>query len=515
MDRALRNERNRLPTKTEQVLVWTGLLALAAMSYISCNLAVSLMIAACAIAVIRWPDWSLAIAAFILGFRQIFVLNASQSIIVMAAVLGMVALQTALDRRTLPVLTTFQHRPLLLLLALSLGLDVAHLPWDWSDESKHRFAWHALAMFAAIRAAALASDARAMRALRNSVVAAAAIGALISAIYLYLPWPALIGDRFVHTEIMRLDGVRDGANATALSLLPVVIAALLAQPDLNRPWSLLLIAASAIALYATASKSALVAFAVALLFGFLAGRPKQTAIYLLAATAAGLVWYGAIEAPLKRHAAMGWTVAHLSNDSALVDAYAFYVEGKPSTKGINEADTRRPIGRALSSLRIETRSDPLIRQERKAPIPLFDTGSRYLLWNAGLQVVSAHPWWGIGAAGWPQQMRARLGRPYLSPHNGLLQATGSYGFMGGLIYLAILARVFWLIFRREGESWPLWVIGSIFCFELFDVSSILTPTVFTPMIWMLFGWIDEGSFSPNCWWRPRRGTSADELVLPA
>ena len=68
---------------------------------------------------------------------------------------------------------------------------------------------------------------------------------------------------------------------------------------------------------------------------------------------------------------------------------------------------------------------------------LLATGQRLRLLKAGLEIISNHPWWGIGHKEWPTVMQEVTGYPFLSPHNGLLETWGSYGILGALLYIAL------------------------------------------------------------------------------
>jgi hypothetical protein len=503
--------------------LWVGFLLIAALSFVSPIAAVALLAAACLLAMAKWPNSALGVATFVLGFKQIFGLDPSQTRLLMLVALGGVATQALCDRRSWTIAQHLQRYPLLALLAISLLLDAAHVASAPSQESALRLGWHLLTTLAALRTAALADDVEAMRSLKYSLIAAGILIALISMIYLYVPWPALVGDIFVHTEILRLVGVQDDANSIARWFLPAAIAALMAHDRHQSAWTFLFVVAAAIVLYATASKSGLIWFGFAwLLTVFFSGRWRAAGTAVLAMAVGAALWFGAIEHPLKRYAATWWYEAKISNDGAVAVAYDLYTKPNSIYEHLSKYAPKALFGNFLMSLRVNTSSVPLavdpkmqaantsgwrtfkaardwshIHDARIKVIPgsdyslaIFESGNRRRLWTIGFNVFRSHFWWGIGAEGWPDEMIHHLGFPYVSPHDGFLHVAGSYGLLGALLYIAALWRIGWLVLARQGDQWALFTVACYFGFELFDVSCVFTPTIIGAVICMLIGRVE-------------------------
>jgi hypothetical protein len=66
------------------------------------------------------------------------------------------------------------------------------------------------------------------------------------------------------------------------------------------------------------------------------------------------------------------------------------------------------------------------------------TGQRDRLWGAGLAIVGEHWLIGIGPHRWMAEYQARLGFPFDTPHDALLELWGGYGLAGVALYLALL-----------------------------------------------------------------------------
>jgi len=525
---------------------WAAFLLAAMLSYLAPMAAVAAMTAVSLGAMALWPRRSLGIAAFVLGFKEIFNLDPGHSRYVMATTLTYLGLQTLLDRRSWRLCRNLHSHPLLALLILSLILNALHVALSPDAEGTVRLIWHLLGILTAFRAATLSDDTIAMASLKRSLIAGGAAIAILSALYLYIPMPALVGDVFIHTEVLRLVGIQDDANSIARWILPAAMAALIAA-NAKRPIpTLLWVMLWGMALLATASKSGLIWFAVALLaLPFFTKRWKEMAASLLAVGLGAVLWFGVIEHPLKRHAATSWYESGLSNDGAVTVAYDLYTKTKPYYARLDKYAPKSIFGNFITSLRIRTTSEPIVidaNPETPPPRPrlilppagepnkkafvtnrdwskihdapkkdvqsklakteavkaeqeelgILETGDRRRLWLAGIHIFGSHPWWGIGAMGWPAEMIKEVRFPYSSPHNGFLQVSGSYGLLGALLYLAAIARLGWLIIRRRGDIWVLSSLSCAFAFELFDVSSIFTPTLIGAVSSMLIGVLEGG-----------------------
>jgi|GEM_PF-655457 len=539
-----------------------GFLILALLSYLNPGWATVALSVWCVATGIILPELPLGVAVFALSFKQLFYLDSSHTQLVMASAVAVVALQALLDRRTVFIVRHLSRYPLLALLVFSLFLDAAHLFPALDQESLKRLAWHLLSVLAALRAAAMARNTTAMNALKFFLVAAGAIGAVISAIYLYAPMPHLVGNVFIHTEILRLVGVQDDSNSVARWLLPAIMAAIISQDRHPTKLSWAALVGLCILLESTASKSGLIWLMTGMLaLPVLTGRWRHAGHSLLAVATASIVWFGALEIPVKHHAARWWYSSGISSDGAVIVSYDIYVRQNSFFKHLNKYAPHAFFGDLLTSLRLRTQSTPMVIDakpvERPAPAPatpltvlsgqmpdgesfktarnwthirdkrkdepaiqpalpigttqkiqdkkeapppelaILESGSRLSLWRAGIDVIRLHPWWGIGVTGWPKQFLKRLGFPHISPHNGFLHVTGSYGILGAALYLAALARIGWMILKVRSDLWTLSVVALSFAFELFDVSCVFTPTLIGTAICIMIGRLEGASLPPQ------------------
>jgi hypothetical protein len=69
------------------------------------------------------------------------------------------------------------------------------------------------------------------------------------------------------------------------------------------------------------------------------------------------------------------------------------------------------------------------------------TGQRDRLWGTGLEIVRAHWLIGIGPHRWIPEYQMRLGFPFDSPHNVVLELWGGYGIVGVALYLVLLVTL--------------------------------------------------------------------------
>ena len=150
---------------------------------------------------------------------------------------------------------------------------------------------------------------------------------------------------------------------------------------------------------------------------------------------------------------------------------------------------------------------------------LADTGRRLQLFKSGVEILSNHPWWGIGHKQWAVAMLQITGFPFGSPHNGLLEVWGSYGVLGALLYAALIVvagRNYLMIERRAHNSISLWLNRGIGLFlfalvlhELVEVATVLAVTPYALWAWMALGLQDglRRSLKPT-------GTEAARPVCP-
>jgi len=123
------------------------------------------------------------------------------------------------------------------------------------------------------------------------------------------------------------------------------------------------------------------------------------------------------------------------------------------------------------------------------------TGQRDLLWGTGLSIVKEHWFLGIGPTGWPREYYARLGFPFDSPHNAILEMWGSYGLVGLGLYLLLVVQIVLQVMRAFQsthvsvrkllvESTALFGIVILFT-ELVEPAKFLSMSPHAVWIWLL------------------------------
>jgi len=323
--------------------------------------------------------------------------------------------------------------------------------------------------------------------LESAFVGSGIAAAILSLVYLYFPLPQLI---VAHLPLdnLRLAAVTDGPNSMARFLLPA-IASFLSRSLLHRSkrglWYLLL-ALSAMLVTATGSKAGL-ASTLAMLFlaPFLVNaRQRQRSLWgILVAAAAMLSWTFIIGPRVEYYAAS----KHTHTTGADVSRYLVL---RPEELSVHDILAR--------DFRIGTSSEMLKDKEGRTlyitrPYNIWHTGQRDRLWEAGIAVLGDHPLWGIGYKAWREELLRRIDYPFVAPHNALLEVAGSYGIMGGILYVGLfvvflrrtvqvrrLDTVDWL---RHGATWPTLACGALFVFEMFDEATSLGVTLMILWVW--------------------------------
>jgi O-antigen ligase len=328
--------------------------------------------------------------------------------------------------------------------------------------------------------------------------AGAIVSAMLSAIFLYAPLPQLI---MAHLPVdnLRLTGVQDGSNSTARYLIPAAgcaISHLLLDIEKRKGlwlWGVLLVAV-VVLMAATKSKGSIVALLVMCLLVMLLvpSRLRTIAMLVFLVVPSSLVvWLAVAQPRIDYRAAQIWSSAGSRN-------LDYYLDTPPGSIG-SIASLKQELRIGVSS-RMHMSPDGKILYEKRSD-DVWKTGQRDLLWNAGLDVLAANVLWGIGFDAWREEMQRRLGFPFASPHNGLLETAGAFGIIGGLLYglLAIfLLKSLFHVRRHLAQQpatpaflWPVLSIASLLVIELVDVSTILAPVLFAVWSWTLLG-LHEG-----------------------
>jgi hypothetical protein len=319
---------------------------------------------------------------------------------------------------------------------------------------------------------------------------------------------------------LRLAGLHSNPNATAkfiLAMQAIVGAALIqrdaARMDRKRVWTWLLYCAVSLALVATATKSALAAFPLALIALAVVSLSKDSwnrfrpwaSIKLIGAGAAKAigsfvlifaVWAVVIAPTVKQHAAIEW----LNSGKAGSRSDLLVLAGPGAQASVTASaggQSRPPMpGRSLadifsqelrigqsSQLRAEGVAGDLADPFKSVPkgetwvnreCGIGCTGQRDLLWTAGWQTVKDNWLWGIGYGSWKKALFDKLSFPFDSPHSGFLELWGEFGLVGAVMYIAFAL----LVARRARDAGLVQVAGGqkpfIVACSLFAISILAT-----------------------------------------
>ena len=363
-----------------------------------------------------------------------------------------------------------------------------------------------------------------------AVAAACLVTIFVDTAVIYGPIPSLVqGFGALPTDRLRLAGLHSNPNATAkfltlaICILSVVMfrSILLKGPNdatgicLQRVLlAFIAFILSGYGVAAAESKSVILALLIALsflAFTQIMARPKRwlafsciSAVTVIFACI-NVLWVWVFASPIKERAAIGWNL-HLNP----ISSYAISVTD-PSRKLQSGM-----AGIAASPVTDETLYEAIIREYRigtstitrvnpeykpeewlfkseissdagteKIECGLACTGQRLRLWSIGLNTVLDHWLVGIGFGGWKSQLLSKLGFPFDSPHNGILELVGEFGIAGLVLYLTLMKLVihrFWLAARCLGRMWYFDMVAAI---GLYSVALLLTelfePTKFFAM----------------------------------
>jgi hypothetical protein len=377
----------------------------------------------------------------------------------------------------------------------------------------------------------------------TAIMAAGFFSIAFDVILNYVPVPDLGPPASVMPpDKLRLAGLHSNPNATAkfiLAMQAIVGAALIqwdaARMDRKRVWTWLLYCAVTLALVATATKSAIAAFPMALIglavlsISTNIWNPSRpwTSIRLIgtgAAKAIGLfvlvfaVWAGVIAPVVKRHAAIEWLnsgkagsrsdlVVLAGPDAQISGTAPAGGQGRPPMPARNLADVfsqELRIGQS-SQLRAEgVAGDDLADPFKSTPkgetwvnreCGIACTGQRDLLWRAGWETIRDNWLWGIGYGSWKKTLFDKLRFPFDSPHSGFLELWGEFGLVGAVMYIslalfiAVRARRAALVPANGGQK-PFIVACSLFAIsilvaELFEGTKFFAMSPHAIWIWTL------------------------------
>ena len=376
----------------------------------------------------------------------------------------------------------------------------------------------------------------------TAIMAAGFFSIAFDAILNYVPVPDLGPPASVMPpDKLRLAGLHSNPNATAkfiLAMQAIVGAALIqrdaARMDRKRAWAWLLYCAVSLALVATATKSALAAFPLALIGLAVVSISRDSwnrfhpwaSIKLIGAGAAKAVgcfvlvfavWAVIIAPPLKHHAAIEWLnsgktesrsdlVVLAGPDTQISVTVPAGGQSRPPMPARNLADIfsqELRIGQS-SQLRAEGVAGDLADPFESVPkgetwvnreCGIACTGQRDLLWTAGWHTVKDNWLWGIGYGSWKKALFDKLSFPFDSPHSGFLELWGEFGLAGAVMYVAFALLIAWRarqagLVQVAGGQKPFIVACSLFAIsilatELFEGTKFFAMSPHAIWIWTL------------------------------
>jgi hypothetical protein len=396
----------------------------------------------------------------------------------------------------------------------------------------------------------------------TAIMAAGFFSIAFDSILNYVPVPDLGPPAAVMPpDKLRLAGLHSNPNATAkfiLAMQAIVGAALIqwdaARMDRKRVGAWLLYCAITLALVATATKSAIAAFPLALIGLAVLSISRDTwnrlhpwlSIKLIGAGAAKAigvfvlvfaVWALIIAPTVKQHAAIEWLnsgKAGTRSDLVVLAGPGAQISGtasaggqsRPPMPGRNLADIfsqELRIGQS-SQLRAEGVAGDLADPFKSTPkgetsvtreCGIACTGQRDLLWTAGWQTIKDNWLWGIGYGSWKKALFDKLSFPFDSPHSGFLELWGEFGLVGAVMYIALVlfiaarARRAALVPVNSAQK-PFIVACSLFAIsilaaELFEGTKFFAMSPHAIWIWTLLAlqerFLDEVQFQrsrPEC-----------------
>lgn len=476
---ALHRPMSRFPVR--RFLIGLTILLLAggvAFVFKSAALQVVILVSALAVFGWRWPTAGFSLLLFFCNFQYLLGLDRGVLYYAGAGLGAVVAFR--LREAIATQVREFERSPLLLVAIGFVALNLAHpILGDWKQQGAN------VVYTLMVPATLLIARHFAQRGERDLIIipvlAAGLYAGVLSVVFMYAPLPFLFMARsFDH---MRLSGALDGPNAMGRLIAPaMLIAAVLAARSRQSLWVLSLIVLS-ILLATTLSKMTIGALAVALAIG---AAPHETRRACIAAAATVVI--AAVAWPLTLGPVVQERAARIWDQQASVVAW----QDKTEQSGI--------FKRLLRDYRIGY-SIPTVGNQRDALTDhdVWHTGRRYATWAAGVEIFLEHPIWGIGTDTWPEAMVSHIGTPFSSPHNGLLEALGSYGMLGGALYLALLGGIV-VTFRRaypgaDGDD-KLIVIGvgmfviMLLVRELAEPQAILVAYPYLFWVWAAFGLVE-------------------------
>jgi hypothetical protein len=399
----------------------------------------------------------------------------------------------------------------------------------------------------------------------TAIMAAGFFSIIFDSILNYVPVPDLEPPASVMPpDKLRLAGLHSNPNATAkfiLAMQAIVGAALIkrdaARMDRKRVWTWLLYCAVSLALVATATKSAIAAFPLALIALAVVSLSKDSWNRLRPWASIKLIWAGAAKAigcfvlvfavwavviapTVKQHAAIEWL-----NSGRAGSRSDLLVLAGPNVQAPAGGQSRPPMpARSLadifsqelrigqsSRLRAEGIAGDLADPFKSVPkgetwvnreCGIGCTGQRDLLWTAGWQTVKDNWLWGIGYGSWKKALFDKLSFPFDSPHSGFLELWGEFGLAGAVMYIAFAA----LIARRARHAGLVRVAGgqkpfivacslfaiSILATELFEGTKFFAMSPHAIWIWTLLA-LQERFLGEAQAQRPRLDCNTTGIVI--
>jgi hypothetical protein len=459
------------------------------------------------------PELGILMVVFCTPIRSVFDLPQESMQIVLGSGMAAVTL------RHLPLFANLlrERRPrLLLVLAAFIVVYAARGALElvqYPDTGLRTVAAEGV-FFVALLGVALAAHARAAgRGFGSALLAAAAAAIVLTmavdTIDTYFPSLGNALSLLKGIPGQRFSGLHVNPNATGkFLLLGSLLAAALVVATTRRSVALpgmLAIAATALCFSATSSKSTLLAAAGALLawLAVAAWRLEGLrAVKILgtAALVAGAIggWYVVI-APHAERLAMDNFLVFKNVGANAIDRPA------PPTTLAQQLEDEMRIGRSYSMKVQKPPANAPANSEMYRNIPgritytprncgWACTGQRDVLWGTGVAIVAEHWLIGIGPHRWAPEYQARVGFPFDTPHNVLLELVGGYGLAGLALYLAALVLLVRLVARAFAlpraapdhilvTATALYIVAMLLA-ELVDPAKFLAMTPHAIWLWI-------------------------------
>lgn len=424
----------------------------------------------------RWPLAAFSLLLFFCNFQYLLGLEPGVLFYGAAGLAAVIAVR--LRKEIVAQLRDCQATPLLFVAVSFAILNLSHpISSDWKEQVAN--AVYALMVPAVLLIGRDLAQRERIDLLVVPIVAGAMFAGIVSALFLYGPVRFLSLTRSF--DYMRLTGLLEGPNALARLMAPALLITLLLAARRHRILWLSCFAVLAVLQVSTLSKATIGATVVALACGTIIKDVRRVfASAAVALFALALVWPASVGPILQTYAGKRWHV-----DPVV-------------TNWQKTVDVSDPVERTIRSYRLGYS----VPTAGKNPYKLTDnnilhTGRRYATWKGGIDIFLEHPLWGVGPDGWAVNMKEDVGTGFSSPHNGFLEALGSYGILGGVLYLALLGAVIISLRRASRESGDRLVVVGVTLFavmlflrELAEPQAMLVTYPYLFWVWTAFGFID-------------------------